>query len=146
MEKNVAEGFVLKPVQSLRFKSETVRQGSVRQISGRVILKVKSEAFKEVMKPREPRREPKAPVQQSERVESLKEALSNYVTENRLRNVLSKIGDGITMKDTGALIAQYTKDAMDEFVKDHESEWKALSPVEQKQLKGFLGTYQNLKT
>jgi len=59
--------------------------------------------------------------------------MGNLITENRLRNVLSKIGP-IKQKEFGKLIQLFSKDILDEFFKDHIEEYNGLEKKEQKQL------------
>jgi Rnl2 family RNA ligase len=70
---------------------------------------------------------------QQKEVEHLKEHFDNiecFVTENRLRNVISHIGQ-ITNKDFGKLAGAFSKDIIEDFVKDNDS-FIALSKKDQK--------------
>ena len=53
------------------------------------------------------------------------------VTENRLDNVLSHMGE-VTIKDTGKIIGLFSKDVVDDFSKDHEEE---ISEIDKHELK-----------
>jgi len=78
IEHNFAEGIVIKPVFNLYSKKS------------RIILKKKIDAFSEILKPK---RMPKNNNNnQNPDDKNLTEEIKCYCTENRLRNVLSKIG------------------------------------------------------
>jgi UTP-glucose-1-phosphate uridylyltransferase len=57
----------------------------------------------------------------------------SLITENRLRNVLSKTGP-IGQKEFGKLIQLFSKDILADFFKDHIEEYNGLAKKEQKQL------------
>jgi len=103
--KNIAEGIVLKPVKNCYFSHS------------RVIVKYKSEQFKEVMglkttKIKKIRKLP-PPVSFNESEQKLIDQLKCYCTENRLHNVISKIGQiksSEKMKLSGLFIQDITKD------------------------------------
>ena len=50
----------------------------------------------------------------SDDAQMLCEEIAKYITENRLNNVVSKIGT-ITQKDFGKLLGLYSKDVLEEF-------------------------------
>jgi len=132
LEKNTSEGLVLKPVKTLYFTS-----------GSRVILKNKSEDFLEVtgMKKERVKKDTNVVLPQlAENVARLRDNLLRYVTENRLRNVLSKIGNAIKMSDRGQLIGSFTRDALEDFTKDFGDEYSLLSPADKKKLTGALAT------
>jgi len=62
--------------------------------------------------------------------------LTRYVTENRLRNLISKIGD-ISSSDKSKLIGLLAKDALKDFEADFE-EFKSLPKPEQKKVTAKL--------
>jgi len=104
IEDNIMEGVVIKPIQCLRFTT-----------GERVILKNKNERFgekvsrhKHVEKVEEPMNEP---------LKKVYEESFNYVNENRLRNVISKIGQ-VTQKDFGLLQKEMNLDVLEEMEKD----------------------------
>jgi Rnl2 family RNA ligase len=68
----------------------------------------------------------------SEALNNLLTITEAYITENRLNNVISKIGEISIPKDTGKLIGLFSKDVLDDFLKEHESEYALLEKSEQK--------------
>jgi len=125
--KNIAEGIVLKLLKNKYVKS------------GRVIVKHKSESFKEVTgvyntKPRQP--SPIILPQFPEELENFWNNLTRYVTENRLRNVLSKVG-AVQSKDMSKIVGLLAKDALEDFSSDFPK-WKELKKEEQKKVTSKL--------
>ena len=116
---NFCEGVVIRPLQIKRF------------ISGeRVILKNKNEKWSEnnVHEPRV-----KTEITFSEQATKVVYEIKSLITENRLRNVISKIGQ-ITQKDFGMLLGQYTKDIFEEYNKDNENALENLDKEEHKRI------------
>lgn len=118
-EPNYAEGFVVKQ----RANEQHLPNGS------RAILKVKNEKFKE--KKNKAGKTPTV-VNYTEAQNELHAAFSLYLTENRLRNVLSKLGE-VTQKDFGKVSGLLLQDAKVEFERDeydetaiHPDDWKVL--------------------
>lgn len=105
---NWAEGFVVKPLSNER----PMPSGS------RAILKVKNEKFKE--KKNKAGKTPTVVVFTEEQNE-LHAALSLYLSENRLKNVISKIGE-INQKQFGKLSGLLLQDAKNEFERDERDE------------------------
>ena len=58
--------------------------------------------------------------------------VQQYVTENRLNNAVSKIGEIDIPKDMGKLIGLFSKDTLDDFLKEHSGEYAAIEKSEQK--------------
>jgi Rnl2 family RNA ligase len=108
---NVCEGIVIKPVYTSYFPN-----------GSRVILKNKNEKFKEVSKKRKHNKKPKKKEDNTlnEEQEKIFENIQEYITENRLKNVISHIGE-INNKMFGKLTGLFTKDVMDDFCKDNNS-------------------------
>jgi Rnl2 family RNA ligase len=107
LEDNLAEGLVLKPRKVLYFSS-----------GSRVMLKSKTEKFSEkITKQSKERKKIKAETKNPE-ADAIWDAISLYITENRLNNVKSK-DPSITGKK---LIGPLAKDVMDEFIRCHEDE------------------------
>jgi Rnl2 family RNA ligase len=121
MDDNICEGVVIRPV-----KPTYLHNGS------RVLLKSKNARFAE--KKAVKKREPKlfAEPSYSEELNSLLPVIEQYITENRLNNVTSKIGHISVPKDTGKLIGLFSKDVLDDFLKEHSGEYAALEKSEQK--------------
>ncbi|MDR3218474.1 MAG: RNA ligase, Rnl2 family [Dysgonamonadaceae bacterium] len=125
---NICEGIVIRPVEPVYF-----RNGS------RLLLKSKNSRFAE--KKSVKKREPALFVEPSYS-ESLKELLpiaEAYVTENRLNNVISKIGHVSIPKDMGKLIGLLSKDTLEDFLKEHSGRYASLEKSEQK----ILNTHVN---
>ncbi|MBW1970940.1 MAG: hypothetical protein JRF45_13320 [Deltaproteobacteria bacterium] len=120
LEDNICEGVVIKPVIP-KFLSDTTR----------IILKNKNEKWAEKAKARD--RSKKAQMTLSAKGEELFSEMGSLITENRLRNVLSKIGP-IGQKEFGKLIQLFSKDILEEFFKDHIEEYNGVEKKEQKQL------------
>jgi len=112
---DIAEGIVIKPL----YEEALFGNGS------RAILKQKSKAHSEKSSvPKKPA-EPLSP-----ELEKLYMSLSTYLTQNRLGNVLSKVGK-VSTKDFGKVVGMLTKDAREDFEKEHyeisKEDWKAIS-------------------
>jgi len=117
---NFCEGTVIKPVKPLFFGN-----------TERVILKNKNEKWAE--KAKQKKRGPKPKPVISDAANQLWEKMEQFVTENRLRNVISKTGK-IEKSEFGKLMAAFSKDIYEDFYKDHESDFKALDKKERKHL------------
>lgn len=88
----------------------------------RMALKNKNEAFKEV-KPTN--KKPKFVNTQTQNLASM------YINENRLQNVLSKLGE-VSIKDFGLINSSLCNDALEDIIKDHPN-------IEIKPIKKALG-------
>jgi len=100
----------------------------------RVILKNKNEKFKEVSEKKSKQKitgDSIEIVSLTEENKVLAEEASDYITVNRLHNVISKIGT-VTDKDFGKLSGLFTQDVIKEFRKDHEEK---LNTVDKEQMK-----------
>ncbi|MEM6265364.1 MAG: RNA ligase, Rnl2 family [Bacteroidota bacterium] len=117
---NIAEGTVIKPVNTRHFNNGV-----------RVILKNKNEKWAE--NKRYHKTIKKGDIS-SEKVLKLEEAILTYVTENRLDNVFSKIGQ-VTEKDFGKVLGMFNKDAIEDFLKDYHQITDDLDKKELKQIK-----------
>ena len=94
----------------------------------RVIIKNKNEKWEEKAKrPKRVRQAQEIP----EIVVQLQEQILEYVTDNRMSNVISKIGPP-TMKDMGKILGMFANDVLDDFVKEHGDEMEKLDKNEQK--------------
>jgi len=100
---NTCEGVVIKPLNYLEFGN-----------GSRVILKNKNEKFLE-----KKQGQPKVTIDTSLTDESqiLYTSLSAFITENRLNNVLSKVGQ-VTQKDFGKIVGLFTQDVLMDSEKD----------------------------
>lgn len=113
---NTCEGIVIKILSNTNFNS-----------GKRIILKNKNEKWAEREKNKKRRKKP--PI--GEEVKILISDIGGYVTENRLSNVISKIGE-ITQKDFGRVMGLFSKDVIEDFEKDYKEE---ISQLEDKEFK-----------
>jgi Rnl2 family RNA ligase len=127
-EDNVCEGVVIRPVEPCFFGN-----------NARVMLKNKNEKWEE--KSCQKKRKPleKVEVKLSTAAQNLLNEASAYITNNRLHNVISKIGE-VAQKDLGKLQGLLGKDALDDFLKDHKMEYQNLEKNEQKAVNKHLNT------
>lgn len=135
IEDNICEGVVIEPYE----------QAIILPTGSRLILKNKNEKFKEKEKNKD--RKPKAPVVYSEEVTKVMEAFSTLITENRLRNVLSKSGE-IGPKDYGKISQAFNQDIQEDFLKDDEFEdeikiLNTLEKVDRKQVNKWVSKQAN---
>jgi Rnl2 family RNA ligase len=120
---NICEGVVIRPAEPIYLGNGL-----------RLLLKSKNSRFAE--KKSIKKREPSQHVEPSYS-EALKELLpvaEAFVTENRLNNVVSKIGHVSIPKDMGKLIGLLSKDAIEDFLKEYATPYAALEKNEQKVL------------
>lgn len=121
---NVAEGYVLKPVEPAYFRN-----------GERIIIKHKNPKFQEVQKSR---KVPAAPVENSEALSGLLTIIADYVNEARLENCKSHLGEIEIPKDFGKLLGELSKDVMSEFFNDeaNKNTYTTLEKAEQKRFNG----------
>lgn len=120
---NICEGVVLRPLVTSYIGQ------------ARAILKNKNIKFSE-----NSRGEKVKPIKNiSEKMQSLLHNLQGYVNQNRLNNVLSKEEYDLP-KMMGKLIADFSKDVMEDFVKDYP-EINNLEESENKLLRKTLGSF-----
>jgi Rnl2 family RNA ligase len=121
IEDNICEGIVIRPVEPTYLSN-----------GARVLLKNKNAHFAE--KKAIKKRAPKLFVEPSysEMLNDLLPVVEQYITENRLNNVISKIGQISIPKDTGKLIGLLSKDILDDFLKEHSGNYAAIEKSEQK--------------
>ncbi|MCH2044302.1 MAG: RNA ligase, Rnl2 family [Saprospiraceae bacterium] len=117
LKPNIVEGTIIRPSKSSFFKNGT-----------RLILKNKNERWSENKKYHKTiKRDEPLP----EKLLKLQEAILGYVTENRLNNVLSKIGE-VSHKDFGRILGMFSKDVIKDFFKDFG---EAVDDLDKKELK-----------
>lgn len=123
VEDNICEGVVIRPVVPM-----FLRNGS------RVIIKNKNERFSEKnVRKGNKRFEQLTPV--NPKVKELLDVASCYATEARLINVLSHIGEVDLSRDFGKIVGLFSKDLLEDFLKEHQMEYNLLEAAEQKILK-----------
>jgi Rnl2 family RNA ligase len=126
---NIMEGVVVKPYEREIYNG----------YGERFVLKVKNEEFKEKC------RERKVSVPDIEIDSDRLELVLEYVNENRLNSVISKIGE-VTRKDFGKLLGLVCKDVYEDFIKENEcseEEWKVLSKAITKDVRELILNYFN---
>lgn len=114
---NICEGVIIRPVATAHFNNNT-----------RIILKNKNEKWSEKKQFNKTIKKEEA---LPDKLSKLKEAILAYATDNRLNNVLSKLGK-INHQDFGKVMGLYNKDIVDDFTKDYADVFQALSKKEQK--------------
>jgi Rnl2 family RNA ligase len=121
IENNTCEGIVIRPVEPVFLRN-----------SSRLLLKNKNSKFAE--KKSVKKRQPALFIEPVYSEELLNQLLiaEEYVTENRLNNVISKIGEVSFPKDAGKLIGLLSKDILDDFLKEHSGSYAGLEKSEQK--------------
>jgi len=117
IENNTCEGVVIKPNNSKHFYN-----------GSRVIIKNKNEKFAENKSTSKVSR---IEVSLSDKGKDHIAAIHLLITENRLKNLLSKIGS-ITTKDFGKLMSGMMSDILNEYLKDNKETYDMLTKVEQK--------------
>lgn len=121
IDDNICEGIVIRPIVPMY-----LRNGS------RVLIKSKNEKFAEK---KNVKKRLKIDVEQPEYSEELKTLLLEvdvYVTENRLANVVSHIGEVHVPKDFGKMMGLLAKDALEDFLKEFDDGYSNLDKLEQK--------------
>lgn len=118
VENNVAEGYVLKPVEPAYFRN-----------GERIIIKHKNPKFQEVQKSR---KVPKAPITNSPEFNTLFNIVNDYVNEARVENCKSHLGEIELPRDFGKLMGEFSKDTLEEFMETHGDAYNALEKTEQK--------------
>jgi Rnl2 family RNA ligase len=123
IEDNICEGVVIRPVVPTYIG-----------YGDRVLIKNKNERFAEKKNYKKRLKEAKPDPVYSDALNALIAKGSLYVTENRLNNVVSHIGQVSMPKDLGKLIGMYSKDIIDDFIKESTADYNSLEKPEQKLL------------
>lgn len=121
IENNTCEGIVIRPVETVFLKN-----------GSRLLLKNKNSRFAE--KKSVKKRQPALFVEPGYSDELLNQfaIAEQHVTENRLNNVVSKVGEVSFPKDAGRLIGLLNKDVLEDFLKEHSGSYAGLEKSEQK--------------
>jgi len=117
IEGNMSEGVVIKPVVPAYFPN-----------GARCILKKKNPDFAEKTRKKKKVRKD-IPEHLKEKIENI----SVYVTENRLKNVLSH-GDEIGQKEFGKLMKLFVNDILEEYEKDNGSIYSGIEDRKEKKV------------
>lgn len=127
IDDNICEGIVIRPVEPMY-----LRNGS------RVLIKSKNERFAEKKSVKKRNKLFEEPVPMSEELKALITEVDLYVTENRLINVVSHIGEVHVPKDFGKIMGLFSKDALTDFMKEFGEDYLNLEKSEQKLLNKAL--------
>ena len=130
IDDNICEGVVIRPVVPMY-----LRNGS------RVLIKSKNERFAEKKSVKKRNKLFAEPIPYSEALQALIAEGEAYVTENRLTNVVSHIGEVHFPKDFGRVMGLLSKDVLDDFLKEHGGSYSALDKCEQKSLNKELNKF-----
>ena len=122
-EENICEGNIIKPNEAKYFWT-----------GSRIILKNKNKKFSEKKNVTKVKKVIKL---SDEANDCLVKALA-FVTENRLKNVLSHIGE-VGEKDFGKIMGLLNKDTIEDFLKDHREEFTSLEKKEAKLVTKRIG-------
>lgn len=123
IDDNICEGVVIRPVTP-----QYLRNGS------RVLIKSKNARFAEKKSIKALNKLFTEPVPYSDSLKALLPELETYVTENRLNNVISHIGEVTLPKDFGKIMGMFSKDILEDFLKENGGAYTALDKCEQKSL------------
>lgn len=123
IDDNICEGIVIRPVTP-----QYLRNGS------RVLIKSKNARFAEKKSVKTRNKLFTESVPYSDSLKAMLPELEAYVTENRLNNVISHIGEVTLPKDFGKIMGMFSKDILEDFMKEHGGAYTALDKCEQKSL------------
>ena len=121
IEGNICEGIVIRPVVPTYLRNGT-----------RVLIKSKNERFAEKKSVKKRNKLFAEPIPYSDGLKALIGEGEAYVTENRLANVVSHIGEVHFPKDFGKVMGLFPKDTLDDLLKEHGGSYAALDKCEQK--------------
>ena len=121
LDDNICEGIVIRPVEPVYLRN-----------GARVLLKSKNSKFAE--KKSVKKRQPRVFVEPtySETLNDQLTVVEEYITENRLNNVVSKIGHISIPKEMGKLIGLFSKDILEDYLKEYSGSYALLEKNEQK--------------
>lgn len=122
IEGNICEGVVIKPVVP-----QFLRNGT------RVILKNKNAKFAEKKAVGKLDRGKSGENSRSQALQDKIEEVELYITENRLANVVSHIGQVSFPKDFGRVMGLFAQDILNDYLKEHRDIYRCLSKSEQKE-------------
>ncbi|MFW9608304.1 MAG: hypothetical protein ACMV14_07695, partial [Prevotella sp.] len=127
IDNNICEGVVIRPITPMYLRN-----------GDRVLIKNKNERFAEKKSIRKRNKMLEVPIEQSPELISLIDEISQFVTENRLANVVSHIGEVHVPKDFGKIMGLFAKDALEDFMKEYSEDYLNLEKTEQKMLNKAL--------
>lgn len=123
IEGNICEGVVIRPIEPKFFRN-----------GARVLIKNKNERFAEKKSVRKRDMLLIEKPEYSKELQVLIDEATCFVTENRLNNVISHIGEVQVPKDFGKIMGLFSKDALADFLKEHGKAYNDLEKAEQKML------------
>ena len=121
IEGNICEGVVIRPLEP-----KFLRNGT------RVLIKNKNKKFaekKNIWKHLAVENQ-----EYSKELQVLIDEITCFITENRLNNVISHIGEVKMPHDFGKTIGLFAKDCLEDFLKEYGKAYENLEKMEQKQL------------
>lgn len=133
LDGNICEGIVIRPIESSYLKN-----------GSRIIIKNKNERWAEnnnyidksiLSKLLHEGKE------LSEEASALCEEIYKLITENRLINLISKIGEVNPQKDLGKVLGLYNKDVLNDFFKIVKERYDKLEKKESKEITKFLNQH-----
>src|SRR5690606_4752298 len=86
----------------------------------RLIIKNKNDKFKEKHGDKSTGKTPRPVKEIAPELLAMVEEARQFINENRLRSVISKVGE-ISNKDFGKLMGLFTKDMIEDFMKDNDA-------------------------
>jgi Rnl2 family RNA ligase len=127
IEGNICEGNVIRPINPIFLWS-----------GERLIIKNKNKTFSE-KHGYDVKNKERKPVKQLEPhiVEAI-ETASQYINENRLRNVLSKVGE-VGQKDFGKIMGLFTQDIIEDYMKDESKSFNGLEKKDRQLITKNIG-------
>jgi len=132
LDGNICEGIVIRPIQP-----------SYLQTGSRVLIKNKNEKWAENNNYIDKAILSKLLHEKdlSEEAGFLCEEVYKLITQNRLTNLISKIGEVNHKKDLGRLLGLYNKDALTDFFKTYKERYDSLEKHESKAVNKFLNKH-----
>lgn len=122
LEDNICEGIVIRPVVPMYLNGI------------RVLIKSKNERFAEKKSEKKRPKVVSEPVAYSEALQALLSEVDVYVTENRLTNVVSHVGEVEMPRDFGKIMGHFSKDILEDFLKEHGNGYELMEKSDQKVL------------
>ena len=133
LDGNICEGVVIRPTQP-----------SFLRVGSRVIIKNKNEKWSENNNYIDKTSLSKLlheGEELSEEASYLCEEVFKLINQNRLNNVISKIGEVNPKKDYGRLLGLYNKDILADFLKNYQDKYDALEKHESKFVNKFVNKH-----
>ena len=128
IEDNMCEGTIVKTLKTRYFGN-----------GARIILKNKNEKWTEKSKVVRKERPVRKDVHFSGKAREIWEEIRNYVTVNRLNNVISKTGE-FEPEMMGKIIGLFSQDVLEDFEKDFPEAFAAIEKDEQKRINKKLNS------